>query len=56
MASTTNIMTALLILEAGEDMDALVTVAPEAAGVEGSSTKHSSTTVVTDLKTCPWNV
>ena len=37
MASTTKIMTALLILEAGEDMDALVTVAPEAAGVEGSS-------------------
>ena len=37
MASPTKIMTALLLLEAGEDMDALVTVPPEAAGVEGSS-------------------
>ena len=37
MASTTKIMTALLVLESGEDLDALVTVAHEAAGVEGSS-------------------
>ena len=37
MASTTKIMTALLILESGEDLDGLITVAPEAAGVEGSS-------------------
>ena len=37
MASTTKIMTALLIIEAGEDLDALVTVPPEAAGIEGSS-------------------
>lgn len=37
MASTTKIMTALLVLEAGEDLDALVTVPPEAAGTEGSS-------------------
>ncbi len=37
MASTTKIMTALLVLEAGEDLDRLVTVAPEAAGTEGSS-------------------
>lgn len=37
MASTTKIMTALLLLEAGEDMDTLIEVAPEAAGVEGSS-------------------
>ena len=37
MASTTKIMTALLILEAGEDMDDLVTVDKEAAGTEGSS-------------------
>ena len=37
MASTTKIMTALLVLEAREDMDTLVTVPPEAAGIEGSS-------------------
>ena len=37
MASTTKIMTALLVLEAGEDLDALITVPPEAAGTEGSS-------------------
>lgn len=37
MASTTKIMTALLVIESGEDMDALVTVPPEAAGTEGSS-------------------
>lgn len=37
MASTTKIMTALLVLETGEDMDALVEVSPEAAGTEGSS-------------------
>ena len=37
MASTTKIMTALLILEAGEDLDTLVTVPKEAAKTEGSS-------------------
>ena len=37
MASTTKIMTALLVIESGEDLDALVTVPPEAAGTEGSS-------------------
>ena len=37
MASTTKIMTALLLLESEEDLDALVEIAPEAAGVEGSS-------------------
>ena len=37
MASTTKIMTALLVLEAGEDLDTLVTVPSEAAGTEGSS-------------------
>ena len=37
MASTTKIMTALLVLESGEDPDTLVTVPPEAAGTEGSS-------------------
>ena len=36
MASTTKIMTALLAIE-GEDLDRIVTVAPEAAGIEGSS-------------------
>ena len=37
MASTTKIMTALLVLESGEDLDALIPIPPEAAGVEGSS-------------------
>lgn len=37
MASTTKIMTALLVLEAGEDLDTLIVVPPEAAGTEGSS-------------------
>ena len=37
MASTTKIMTALLVLEAGEDLDTMITVPPEAAGTEGSS-------------------
>ena len=37
MASTTKIMTALLVLESGEDLDASVTVPTEAAGIEGSS-------------------
>ena len=37
MASTTKIMTALLGLEAGEDLDTLIVVPPEAAGTEGSS-------------------
>ena len=37
MASTTKIMTALLVIESGEDPDTLVTVPPEAAGTEGSS-------------------
>ena len=37
MASTTKIMTALLVLESGEDLDAQVAVPPEAAGTEGSS-------------------
>ena len=37
MASTTKIMTALLVIESGEDLDELVTVPPEAAGTEGSS-------------------
>ncbi len=37
MASTTKIMTALLAIEAGEDMDTLVQVPREAAGTEGSS-------------------
>ena len=37
MASTTKIMTALLLIESGEDLDTLVTVPPEAAGTEGSS-------------------
>ena len=37
MASTTKIMTALLLVESGEDPDALVTVPREAAGTEGSS-------------------
>ncbi len=37
MASTTKIMTALLLLESGEDLDALITVDKAAAGVEGSS-------------------
>ena len=36
MASTTKIMTALLVLEAGEDLDTLIVVPPEAAGTEGS--------------------
>ena len=37
MASTTKIMTALLILEAGEDLDQLIAVDQQAAGTEGSS-------------------
>ena len=37
MASTTKIMTALLILEGGEDLDTLVETPAEAAGTEGSS-------------------
>ena len=37
MASTTKIMTALLVLESGEDLDTLVTVPREAASTEGSS-------------------
>ena len=37
MASTTKIMTALLILEAGEDLDTVIEVDPRAAGTEGSS-------------------
>ena len=37
MASTTKIMTALLVLESGEDLDTLVAVPSEAAGTEGSS-------------------
>jgi D-alanyl-D-alanine carboxypeptidase (penicillin-binding protein 5/6) len=37
MASTTKIMTALLLLEGGEDLDTLVAVPSEAAGTEGSS-------------------
>ena len=37
MASTTKIMTALLILESREDLNALVEVDPLAAGTEGSS-------------------
>ncbi len=37
MASTTKIMTALLVLESGEALDDLVTVTSEAAGTEGSS-------------------
>ena len=37
MASTTKIMTALLLLEAGEDLDTQIAVDPRAAGTEGSS-------------------
>ena len=37
MASTTKIMTALLILEAGEDLGTVIEVDPRAAGTEGSS-------------------
>ena len=37
MASTTKIMTALLLLEAGEDLDTEIEVDPRAAGTEGSS-------------------
>ena len=37
MASTTKIMTALLIIESGEDLDREIAVPPEAAGTEGSS-------------------
>lgn len=37
MASTTKIMTALLVLEGGEDLDTLITVDTQAAGTEGSS-------------------
>ena len=37
MASTTKIMTALLLIEDGEDPDTLIAVPPEAAGTEGSS-------------------
>lgn len=37
MASTTKIMTALLIIESGEDLDREIAVPPEAAGIEGSS-------------------
>ena len=37
MASTTKIMTALLVLEAGEDLDKLIAVDEQAAGTEGSS-------------------
>ncbi|MBO5649813.1 MAG: D-alanyl-D-alanine carboxypeptidase [Clostridia bacterium] len=37
MASTTKIMTALTVLSAGMDLDASVTIPPEAVGVEGSS-------------------
>ena len=37
MASTTKIMTALLILEAGEDPDTVIEVDPQASGTEGSS-------------------
>ena len=37
MASTTKIMTALLVLEAGEELDTVIAVPPEAAGTEGSS-------------------
>ena len=37
MASTTKIMTALLLIEAGEDLDTLVSVPPEAAATGGTS-------------------
>ena len=37
MASTTKIMTALLALESGADLDREIEIPPEAAGVEGSS-------------------
>lgn len=37
MASTTKIMTAIVALEAWEDTDRIITVAPEATGIEGSS-------------------
>ena len=37
MASTTKIMTALLVLESGEDLDTVITVDRQAAGTEGSS-------------------
>ena len=37
IASTTKLMTALVALESGHDLDEVVTVAPEWAGIEGSS-------------------
>jgi len=37
VASTTKIMTAVVALEKAENLDAMVTIAPEWAGVEGSS-------------------
>lgn len=37
MASTTKIMTALLLIEVGEDLDTLVSVPPEAAATGGTS-------------------
>ena len=37
MASTTKIMTAMIIIESGEALDTQITVPQEAAGVEGSS-------------------
>ena len=37
IASTTKLMTALVALESGHSLDEVVTVAPEWAGIEGSS-------------------
>ena len=37
MASTTKIMTTLIVLESGEDLDTVIEVDPRAEGIEGSS-------------------